>query len=101
MGRTCGTYGERRGAYTFIVGKPEGKNLRGGAKLAGEDNIKIFYQFQPPFYPLVCKFEISSLYYIQSLQCTGSDFCQHFVLQEDGIVEKPQCVASYIVIITA
>jgi hypothetical protein len=25
MGRTCGTYGERRGAYMFLVGKPKGK----------------------------------------------------------------------------
>lgn len=101
MGRTCDTFGERRGAYRFVVGKPEGKSLLGGAKLAGEDNIKIFYQFQPLFYPLVCKFEISFLYYIQSLHCPGSDFCQHFVLQEDGFVEKPQCVTSYIVIIIA
>jgi hypothetical protein len=26
MGRTCGTYGERRGAYRALVGKPEGRN---------------------------------------------------------------------------
>jgi hypothetical protein len=26
MGRTCGTYGERRGAYRALVGKPEGMN---------------------------------------------------------------------------
>jgi hypothetical protein len=23
MGRTCGTFGERRGAYRILVGKPE------------------------------------------------------------------------------
>jgi len=37
------TYGERRGAYRFVVGKPEGKRLLGRAKHAGEDNIKMFY----------------------------------------------------------
>jgi hypothetical protein len=26
MGRTCCTYGERRGAYRDLVGKPEGRN---------------------------------------------------------------------------
>jgi hypothetical protein len=26
MGRTCGTYGERRGSYRALVGKPEGRN---------------------------------------------------------------------------
>jgi hypothetical protein len=25
MGRTCGTYGERRGAYRALMGKPEGR----------------------------------------------------------------------------
>jgi hypothetical protein len=29
MGRTCGTYGERRGAYRALVGKPEGRRLLG------------------------------------------------------------------------
>jgi len=26
MGGICSTYGERRGAYRFLVGKPEGNN---------------------------------------------------------------------------
>jgi hypothetical protein len=26
MGRTCGSYGERRSAYRALVGKPEGRN---------------------------------------------------------------------------
>jgi hypothetical protein len=26
MGRTCGTYGERRGAYRVLVENPEGRN---------------------------------------------------------------------------
>jgi hypothetical protein len=43
MGGTRGTYGERRGACRFVVGKPEGKRLLERAKHAGEDNIKMFY----------------------------------------------------------
>jgi hypothetical protein len=26
MGRTCSTYGEKRGAYRISVGKPKGRN---------------------------------------------------------------------------
>jgi hypothetical protein len=26
MGRVCSKYGERRGAYRVLVGKPEGRN---------------------------------------------------------------------------
>jgi hypothetical protein len=37
MGRTCGTYGERRGAYRALVGKPEGRRPFG----RWEDNIKM------------------------------------------------------------
>jgi hypothetical protein len=29
MGRTCGTYGERRGAYRALVGKSEGRRPLG------------------------------------------------------------------------
>jgi hypothetical protein len=29
MGETCGTYGERRGAYRVSAGKPEGKRPLG------------------------------------------------------------------------
>jgi hypothetical protein len=29
MGRTCGAYGERRGAYRALVGKPEGRRPLG------------------------------------------------------------------------
>jgi hypothetical protein len=36
MGRTCGTYGERRGAYRTLVGKPEGRRPLGRPR---EDNI--------------------------------------------------------------
>jgi hypothetical protein len=41
MGRTCGTYGERRGAYRALVGKPEGRSPLGGPRGRWEDNIKM------------------------------------------------------------
>jgi hypothetical protein len=41
MGRTCGTYGERRGAYRVLVGKPEGRRPLGRPGRRWEDNIKM------------------------------------------------------------
>jgi hypothetical protein len=41
MGRTCGTYGERRGAYRALVGIPEGKRRFGKPRRRWEDNIKM------------------------------------------------------------
>jgi hypothetical protein len=41
MGRTCGTYGERRGAYRALVGKPEGRRPLGRSRRRWEDNIKM------------------------------------------------------------
>jgi hypothetical protein len=41
MGRTCGTYGERRGAYRVLVGKPEGRRPLGRPRSRWEDNIKM------------------------------------------------------------
>jgi hypothetical protein len=41
MGRTCGTYGERRGAYRALVGKPEGRRQLGRPRHRWEDNIKV------------------------------------------------------------
>jgi hypothetical protein len=41
MGRTCGTYGERRGAYRALVGKPEGRRPLERSRHRWEDNIKI------------------------------------------------------------
>jgi hypothetical protein len=41
MGRTCGTYGERRGAYRALVGKPEGRRPLGRLRRRWEDNIKM------------------------------------------------------------
>jgi hypothetical protein len=33
MGRKCGTYGERRGAYRALVGKPDGRRPLGRPRL--------------------------------------------------------------------
>jgi hypothetical protein len=41
MGRTYGTYGERRSAYRTLVGKPEGRRPLGRLRGRWEDNIKI------------------------------------------------------------
>jgi hypothetical protein len=40
MGRTCGTYGERRGVYMALVGKPEGRRPLGRPRYRWENNIK-------------------------------------------------------------
>jgi hypothetical protein len=44
MGRTRSTYGERRGAYRVLVGKPEGKRQLGRPRRRWEDNIKMDLQ---------------------------------------------------------
>ena len=44
MGEACSMYGERRGAYRFLVGKPERKRLFGKPRPRWEDNIKIDIQ---------------------------------------------------------
>jgi hypothetical protein len=36
--------GERRGAYIFLVGKPEGKRQLGKPGHRREDNIKMYFQ---------------------------------------------------------
>jgi hypothetical protein len=41
MGRTCGTYGEWRGAYRALVGKPEGRTPLEKPRRRWEDNIKL------------------------------------------------------------
>jgi hypothetical protein len=41
MGRTCGTYGERRGVYRALVGKPEGRRTLERPRRRWEDNIKM------------------------------------------------------------
>jgi hypothetical protein len=40
MGGACSTYGERRGAYRVLVGKPEGKGPLGRTMHIWEDDIK-------------------------------------------------------------
>jgi len=42
MGGVCSTYGERRGAYTILVGKPEGKRSFGRPRCRWDDNKLIF-----------------------------------------------------------
>jgi hypothetical protein len=36
--------GERRGVYSFLVGKPEGKRPMGRTRCRWEDNIKVDFQ---------------------------------------------------------
>ena len=40
----CSAYGERRGVYRVLVGKPEGKRLLGRPRRKWEDNIKMDLQ---------------------------------------------------------
>jgi hypothetical protein len=42
MGGTCSTYGEKRSAYTLLVGKPEGKRPLGIPRRRWVYNIKIY-----------------------------------------------------------
>jgi hypothetical protein len=44
MGRACGTYGEDRGVYRVLVGKPEEKRPLGRPRHRWEDNIKMDFQ---------------------------------------------------------
>jgi hypothetical protein len=37
-------YGEKRGAYRILVGRPEGRKPFGGPRLGWEDNIKMYLQ---------------------------------------------------------
>jgi hypothetical protein len=41
MGRECGTNGEKRNAYSILVGKPEGKRPLGRRRRRWVDIIKI------------------------------------------------------------
>ena len=43
-GRACSAYGEGRGVYRVLVGKPEGKRPLGRPKRRLEDNIKMDLQ---------------------------------------------------------
>ena len=44
MGGACRTYGERRGVYRVLVGKPEGKRPLGRPRRRWVDNIKMDLQ---------------------------------------------------------
>jgi hypothetical protein len=44
MGRICGTYGGRKGAYEVLFGGPEGKRPFGRPRHKWEDNIKMVLQ---------------------------------------------------------
>jgi len=44
MGGACSAYGEGRGAYRVLVGKPEGKKPLGTLRHGWEENIKIDLQ---------------------------------------------------------
>jgi len=44
MGGACSTYGERRGIYRVLMGKPEGKRPLGRPRCRWEDNIKMDLQ---------------------------------------------------------
>ena len=41
MGGACGTYGEGRGAYRVLVGKPESRRALGRPRRRWEDNVKM------------------------------------------------------------
>jgi hypothetical protein len=41
MGRACSRNGEKRNAYSILVGKPEGKRPLGRPRRKWVDNIKI------------------------------------------------------------
>jgi len=44
MGGECSAYGERRGAYRILVGKPEGKRPLGRPKSRWEYNIRWIFK---------------------------------------------------------
>jgi len=41
MARACSMYGERRGIYRVVVGKPQGKRPLGRPRCRWKDNIKM------------------------------------------------------------
>jgi hypothetical protein len=44
VGRGCSTYGESIGAYTVVVGRPEGRRQYGRPNYKREENIKVDLQ---------------------------------------------------------
>jgi len=45
MGGACSAYGERRGVYRVLVGKPKGNRQHGRPRHRWEDNIKPDLQY--------------------------------------------------------
>jgi hypothetical protein len=41
MGGACSTYGEKRGAYRILVGRPDGRRPLGRPRCRWEENIKM------------------------------------------------------------
>ena len=44
MGRACGMYGEKKGAYRVLVGKSKGRKPLGKPRCRWEDNIKMDFR---------------------------------------------------------
>ena len=44
MGGACSAYGDRRGVFRVLVGKPEGKRPLGRPRRRWEDNIKMDFR---------------------------------------------------------
>ena len=44
MGGACSAFGERRGVYRVLVGKPQGKRILGRHRRRWENNIKMDLQ---------------------------------------------------------
>ena len=69
MGGAPSTYGERIGAYRFLVGKPEGKRPFGRPRRRWKDNIKMD---------------------LQEVGCGGMDWID-LVQNRDGVVTSCEC----------
>jgi hypothetical protein len=44
MGWACSTYGERKGLYRILVGKPEGKRPLGRHRRRWDDNLRWIFK---------------------------------------------------------
>jgi len=44
IGGACSTYGERRGVYKILVGKPEGKNYLGDPGVDGRITLRWIFK---------------------------------------------------------
>jgi len=55
MGEACSTYGERRGVYRVIVGKPEGKTQLGMPRSKWDDNLDLQEMSYGTWTRLICR----------------------------------------------